>query len=378
MVSEFPPRRGGVADYTAELAEAVGREGMDVSVLTFAEQGLRPVERLAAGPTVHRAIVPGLGSGLAALRTAKALRPDVVHIQLTTFLFNQSFYLFPVLYGGVPLVTTAHDVPTSYRTAHMLPFVRMALRKSRRVISLSDYVRNLLLSFHRVAPRRTALIPLAVNLTRFNPSLRSDEVRRRLGWEGRFVVLMAGFQNPAKGLQTLLRAVPLAGLRDLRVVIGGEFLRSGGPSLNRKAFDSHEALIRDEITKLGIRHQVEFRGYVPGGELPLLVANADVVALLHEYTFQSSSLHQAMASGCPIIASDIAGFQRFIADGKTGLMVPSNSPGALATALKRLHGDPEEARRLGLAARRFAEEKFDPANSARMHVQVYREALGMG
>lgn len=376
IISEFPPRRGGVADYAAYLADSLIREGVKVSVLTFSDDQLPVKEDTPNGITVYRSLVPGLASGVNTLRMARSIRPDLVHLHLTSFLYNRSFYTFPLLYDLAPLIITAHEVPASHRLVHMTPFIRIALKRSHRLISLSDHVQDLLLSFHGVESSRVVRAPMGIDLLRYNPIHRTKENRELLGWRGKFVVLLVGFLNPGKGVHTLIRAVPLTQIPNLHVVIAGEFRRGRSPSLQRGSMDGYEEFLRSEIVRLDISELVELRGYAPGPEYQLLLANADAFVLPYLYSYQSLSMHCAMASGCPIIASDIAGFREFIAPGRTGLLTPPGDPLPLARGLRWIHDNPEEARGLGAAARRFAVEHFGLQAAARMHVGVYRRALG--
>lgn len=69
---------------------------------------------------------------------------------------------------------------------------------------------------------------------------------------------------------------------------------------------------------------------------------------------------EAMACGLPIVASDAQGLPDILAEGESsgGLLVRREAPGEIGDGLKRLRGDAELRRRLGLAARRRIEEKF--------------------
>lgn len=375
MVSEFPPRHGGVSDYTADLTGSLSLEGVSVSVLTFPDSGAPVKERLPYGTTVYRSLSPGLFSGTSSIRLARELEPDLVHLQLTTFLFDRGFYVFPLLHSSTPLLVTVHDAPRSYRAFHMIPFVRVALKRSRRIICLSNHVRDLLVSFHRIEPASIARIPLGVDLRRYNPTHRTPETRRRLGWEGKFVVLMAGFLNPGKGVHTLLQAAALTEIPDLQVVIAGEFTGSSAPSLDRGSMDTYEDFIRAEIVRLGLSDLVDLRGYVPAHELPLLLANSDVFVLPYAYSYQSIILDYAMASGCSVIASDIAAFREFVANHETGLLANANDARDWATKLQWVHDNPNGAKRLGPAARQLAERRLDLGVTAEMHQAIYQEEL---
>jgi glycosyltransferase involved in cell wall biosynthesis len=70
------------------------------------------------------------------------------------------------------------------------------------------------------------------------------------------------------------------------------------------------------------------------------------------------ALVEAMACGCPVVASRVASLPEIVEDGETGLLVPPNSPGAIAEALGRLAADAALWRRLSLGARARVEARF--------------------
>jgi hypothetical protein len=83
---------------------------------------------------------------------------------------------------------------------------------------------------------------------------------------------------------------------------------------------------------------------------------------------------EAAASALPVVASRVGALAEVVLDGKTGLLVPPRDPAALAKAVRALLADPERAAALGGAARRRAEETYDPAKLAARYAEIYREA----
>ena len=73
---------------------------------------------------------------------------------------------------------------------------------------------------------------------------------------------------------------------------------------------------------------------------------------------------EGMAAGRAVIASAAGGPLEMIADGRTGLLVPPGDPGALAAAMEKFLSDPELRREMGIAAREYAVESFDPLRAA--------------
>ena len=84
-------------------------------------------------------------------------------------------------------------------------------------------------------------------------------------------------------------------------------------------------------------------------------------------------LAEAMASGLPVVASDVGGIPEVVRDGETGLLVPPGDLPALAAALDRLAGDPDLRRRLAAGARARAHRYAWPSLATRV-AEVYAGA----
>jgi glycosyltransferase involved in cell wall biosynthesis len=87
------------------------------------------------------------------------------------------------------------------------------------------------------------------------------------------------------------------------------------------------------------------------------------------------SILEAMASGLPVVATDVGGVSELVADGETGFVVPARDPTAFAAPLARLCSDAGLRQRLGDAARRRAQDRFGGAPMAERTEGVYRATL---
>ncbi|MFQ5627042.1 MAG: glycosyltransferase, partial [Methyloligellaceae bacterium] len=100
-------------------------------------------------------------------------------------------------------------------------------------------------------------------------------------------------------------------------------------------------------------------GYVEPSRVPTYLAAADVLVLpnsgvtdISRYYTSPLKLFEYMATGRPIVASDLPAMQEVLVEGETALLVPSDDPAALAAAICRLRSRPALAQRLAQQAKR--------------------------
>jgi glycosyltransferase involved in cell wall biosynthesis len=109
---------------------------------------------------------------------------------------------------------------------------------------------------------------------------------------------------------------------------------------------------------------VTFTGALGAPEVKRRLAQADLFCLPSFAEGLPVVLMEAMASGLPVIATQVLGVPELVRDGESGLLVPPGRPEALAAALRRLARDPELRRRFGAAGRATVAEHFDVRDSA--------------
>jgi glycosyltransferase involved in cell wall biosynthesis len=120
----------------------------------------------------------------------------------------------------------------------------------------------------------------------------------------------------------------------------------------------------------------EARGFVPHDELQGLYARAAVVACPSRREGFGVACLEAMAHGRPVVAGDVGGLRDLVVDGETGYLVPPQDVAALRKALERLLGDRDLRRRLGLAGRMRAAERFSWDAATEATIGAYTDALG--
>jgi glycosyltransferase involved in cell wall biosynthesis len=156
--------------------------------------------------------------------------------------------------------------------------------------------------------------------------------RRRLGLGvNRATLLFFGLIRPYKGLEYLLRAMPLVVREvDCVLLVVGEFYEPK---------DRYTHLIED----LRLGEQVELVDrYVKNEEVSLYFRSADVVVLPYVEATQSGVVQIAFGLAVPVITTDVGGLPEIVEDGCTGFVVASRSPEQLAGAIVRFYREARE------------------------------------
>ncbi len=378
MVSTFPPCRCGIGDYTADLVSELAKDGeVGVKVLTYDDNlgaQIEPRDGVEISRDLERRITPKRLSSM--LRQSGA---GLVHLQSSTFLHRPSLNSAIARACSVPMVTTVHDTPGSWRVFYTIPSLRKIYKKSSRLIVHSQGVSETLTGFHNIESRRIVQIPLGVNTARYHPGASDSECRDRYSLDHARIILFFGFLRPGKGLQSLLKAWSLVHKShpDSVLVIAG-----GVPSKARR----YAFLFRDEASysnrlrklarQLGLESSIVFTDYVPEELVPGLLAAAEMVVLPYMGgPSQSTALLKALSSGKPIVATKTAGFQEFLESGENAILVSRGDVESLARSIGLLMEDSDLARDLGRGARRTAKKDYDWPLVAERIRDTYQEML---
>jgi glycosyltransferase involved in cell wall biosynthesis len=182
---------------------------------------------------------------------------------------------------------------------------------------------------------------------------------------GRVRFLFLGQLVERKGLAVLIEAFARMSVNADLLLVGGDWNEEGYPRA-----------LRNLIDRLGLSDRIYLENH--RADIAALLANADVFVLPSLSEARPRSIIEAMLLGLPVVASSVGGIPTLVSDGVTGCLIPPSDPIALAEALDSLASSAELRRRLGEAGRQKAEAEFDPQQTARRYVELYKELNSSG
>jgi glycosyltransferase-like protein len=218
----------------------------------------------------------------------------------------------------------------------------------------------------------SAIIYNGVNLARFQPATPAErrQARSELGLGDQFVFLNIGGIEPRKNSVRLLRAFQAVqpalnsqGLTPVLLFVGGDTLLDYSPYRN-------EFFEEFERSQLRVGQDLFFPGVVADEQIPLFYQAADVLAFPSVKEGWGLVVLEAMASGLPVLASNLPVFHEYLRSEENALLVDPASDAAIAAAMRRLVDDHPLRQRLALAGPATA-EKFSWKTTAKAHVEFY-------
>jgi len=212
----------------------------------------------------------------------------------------------------------------------------LIVRSADLVIVDSEVQRRAVLSLG-CFPEKIVSFPW-VDLNDFRKTTSDPSFRRRLGWNGKTIVVSVRNHEPQYSVDTLIRAVPsmLKRFSNLRFLIFGTGTLSA--QLIRLA---HE---------LEVEQFVHFAGSVPRGKLLGYLKDCDIYLSTSLSDGTSASLLEAMFLGVPVVVTSVDGNAEWISEGINGLTFEARDSDGLARAVLRLANNPAERKQIALKA----------------------------
>lgn len=330
LVGPLPPPAGGMANQTRQLAELLRGEGATVEVVQVNApyrpawvgrvQGLRAFARL----------LPYLWALFRA-----AGRTDVMHVMANS---GWSWHLFaaPAVWiaslRGVPVIV-------NYRGGEAEPFlqrsvasVRPTMARVAQLVLPSGFLQEVFARFGM----QGRVVSNIIDLARFSP----------VPPKGGAHLMVARNLEAIYGIDTALRAFAIvhAARPDAVLSVAGS-----GPL---------EGALKALAAELGVAAHVRFTGRLDRDQMAALYRDADLSLNPSRVDNMPNSVLESLASGVPVVSTDVGGIPYIVRHGQTALLVPRDAPEAMAAEALRVLGDATLAaalREAGLAeVRRYS------------------------
>lgn len=339
MVGHFPPHLGGISSYTYLLSRELVNRGDKVYVLTYPHENISDIKNIPVftAPTLNikglRGFLFSISATLKLLRIIRKYKIDLIH----------AHYVMPPgliavicsMLSGTKTAITIHgsDIFVLARKPLLKSVIKFILKRSDYVFVVSDSLRENVLKLDiEGLEDKLSITYNAVDVERFKPDQTStfkEEVHIN---PQKPVVLFVGNLVWQKGVEYLIRAKEFMKV-DAEIVIVGD-----GPLLEElKAIVEFEKM--EGITFTGARTDIE-----------KIMPAADVVVVPSVSESFGIVVLEAMASGKPVIATNVGGIPEVV-NKETGVLVNPEDPVGLAEAIDKILEDKELKEKMGKTAR---------------------------
>ena len=343
LVGPLPPPSGGMANQTRQLASLLEQEGATVEILQtnapYRPRWIEPVQGL-------RALFRLLPYLLRLRRAAK--RVDLFHVMANS---GWAWHLFatPAIW-----IAKCHKVPVlvNYRGGGAEDFfsksyslVAPTMRAADCLVVPSEFLQQTFARFGWT----THVVPNVIDLGRFAPT----HVKSGLPSPQPHIIVTRNLE-PIYNIRTALEALALVKKRwpQVRMTIAGS-----GPD-------------RDMLIKLaddlGLTCQVTFTGRLDNALMAQVYQQADLFVNPSLVDNMPISILEALASGVPVVTTDVGGIPFLVTHDQTALMVPPQNASAMAAALTELLEHWPKAERLAAAGREYVQRYSWPSVRSRL------------
>ncbi|MBE9014053.1 glycosyltransferase, partial [Pseudanabaenaceae cyanobacterium LEGE 13415] len=277
---------------------------------------------------------------------------------------------------GSKQIHTYHSLgAVKYQAVSAIPMIaktrlateKLCLESAERIVATSpqeqEHMRSLVSQHGNID-----IIPCGTDIQRFGQISRA-EARQALGLDqDAKIVLYVGRFDRRKGIETTVRAVGQLQHENLKLIIGGGSTPGQSDGMER---DRIEGIVNE----LGLQEITMFPGRLGLENLHLYYAAADVCTVPSHYEPFGLVAIEAMASGTPVVASDVGGLQFTVIPDETGLLAPPKDHDGFAKALDRILADQNYRDRLGRGGRDRVEEMFSWDGVASQLGKLYQQVL---
>ena len=304
-----------------------------------------------------------LGSHWRLLGLLRKVKPNVLHTyNLAAIEYHPIAYLAGV--KGHIHAEHGREVsdPLGLNTKHnflrrlMSPFID-------HYVAVSTDLQHWLTDVVEILPKKVTLIRNGIDTSRFSPSYNEDNEKLGTVKSSTVNFIHVARLNPVKDQQNLINAFAQLShqYRNIHLTVVGD-----GELMD---------MLTELSTSLGIAEKVTFTG--ARDDIANLLNAADVFVLSSIAEGIPMTVLEAMASGLPVISTNVGGLSELITENQTGKLVPAEQSQALASAMGDYVKYPENITLHGKNAQHFIIDNFSEQSMIKAYQQLYSSSLGL-
>jgi len=368
----FYPCIGGVQSHVAGLASELERRGHEVTILVkqpktdlsnssilISHNRIIHMESIFPLPTI---IVPPKPADVR--EVIRRERFEIVHAH-HAFTPTSLLSISAAEKLRIPSILTNHTIFLASNARYVWAPVSYILYPYRKYINkacLITAVSRAAAKFieHFADGKKIIVVPNGVDVKRFE----SIEKNIQPNLSEKPIILYVGRLVYRKGIHVLVRAMPLI----LKEIPNAHLIIAGKGYMNSS--------IRMLIKSLNLEGNVTMLGFIPDEKLPELYASSHLFVMPSLYCESFGiTLLEAMASGKPVVASNVGGIPEVVKDGVVGLLFRRGDAEDLADKIIRVLSDCNLARSLASNAKELVKERYSWSVVADKIEDIYEKTL---
>lgn len=395
------PDTGGQCVYIKEICKALGihQEDLRIDIFTRWYEG-KPREELIHAPNVRVIRIPCGPStfvrkedihqfldefvkGVESDSKQQGIDYQLIHSHywdggVAGLSLSQSF--------GIPLIHTNHSLGllkkevldrSDLNYTHRIRDEKRILTNSSGVVTLSESQKGALTTLYGVSPLKIFVIPGGVDLSQFYRVPDEETIRHKLGINSDFLLFMLGRCDPRKGFDRLLKVIP--GIKKQISTKKKKLSCLIATGRDEKVFNSSEAREFDHlvsiIEQLHLTEDVKIIGYIDQPSLKEYFSAADLLIVPSLYEPFGLVILEAMACGCPVIATDNGGPRDILQSG-AGLTIDFTDAEEMTNSILKVLLDTNLWSKMSHAGIKTSQESYSWSIVAlRLYQEVYLKIL---
>ena len=356
FVSTYPPIECGIGTYTSYLNNALVKLHNETFVISqIGAQGKNVMPIFSRDSN-------SLASEL--FNVCDKITPDIIHVQHEYGLYGSqrgvqiAEFLLRCKLAGEPVVTTLHTVYDDLKEDQQI-ILRTVVYESSAIIVHEDYQREMLARYFG-QEEKIHVIPHGVRELSPIP-----DAKKKLGIEGKKVILLCGYFRPTKGFHRVVKWFPeiCEMMDDVILLIAGKSRGLEFRDYQREFFEAiNNSPVNDRIIVL--------RGQFPQHTFDTIISASDVVVLPYDLVAQSGIMAQCFAFGKPVVTSNLLAFRKILERCKGGFACDTKQD--YLDKIAAILSDAHLARSLQDNIRNYVEQEVGWSKVAESHIKVYQ------